>query len=165
MPSAGAQASGPGPSTSPAPGRRRLSQRQGRGKRPGKPRGGEGCTQLRPGLSGGRAGQACSAPEASPVPAPAAALTLVHGEGEELIPEHLVHQPVRPVERRGLRGGTASPACPPGQGNDTPPRPGPHQNRGLRALPQELPGRDRVCQPRDPVCAACRTEVPTAAFV
>lgn len=29
-----------------------------------------------------------------------AALTLIHGEGEELVPEHLVHEPVWPGERQ-----------------------------------------------------------------
>lgn len=34
-----------------------------------------------------------------PGPAGMAALTLVHGEGEELVPEHLVHEPIWPAER------------------------------------------------------------------
>lgn len=36
----------------------------------------------------------------APVPAHVAALTLVHGEGEKLVPEHLVHEPIWPVETR-----------------------------------------------------------------
>lgn len=31
---------------------------------------------------------------------PMAALTLIHGEGEKLVPEHLVHEPIWPVERQ-----------------------------------------------------------------
>lgn len=47
--------------------------------------------QLQPGL--------CRHPQhlgVSPCPC---TLTLVHGEGEKLVPEHLVHEPIWPVER------------------------------------------------------------------
>lgn len=40
----------------------------------------------------------------APAPAHVAALTLVHGEGEKLVPEHLVHEPIWPVETRCCLG-------------------------------------------------------------
>lgn len=46
-----------------------------------------------------RTGQHTRMLQAGPGPAGTAALTLVHGEGEELVPEHLVHEPIRPAER------------------------------------------------------------------
>lgn len=86
--------------------------------RPSSPRGGQ---KKRKAKGKARRAESCEQPQ--PVchmssPAGPAALTLVHGEGEELVPEHLVHQPVWPGERGcwlgrvGLRGDAFSPACP-----------------------------------------------------